>query len=760
MVIMLYKDKLVAFSKRTEDLLSRMTLQEKIAQMQCHWLTKKESLIDDQGNFDRKKAQAYFNDAQGLGQVGRPSDSGNGKNAAEMASLTNDIQRFFLEETRLGIPVIFHEECLHGLAALDATSFPQPIGLACNFNPALVEEIYTATALEARSRGAHQALTPVLDVAREPRWGRVEETFGEDPYLVSQLGLAAIKGFQGNEEFGNKKHLLATLKHFAAHGQPESGSNCAPVNISERILRETFLYPFKVAIEEGKAASVMASYNEIDAVPSHASKWLLRKVLRDEWNFKGFVVSDYYAILELYERPGVYGHFVAESKADAARLAIKAGVNIELPEPDCYREIPKLLEEGKITESELDELIRPMLEYKFRLGLFDDPYVDPEFAGRISGCEEHRKLALQAARESIVMLKNKNHTTPLTGVKSLAIIGPNADRIMLGGYSGSPKRFVTVREGIETAATQRNINTVYAEGCRITVGGSWWQDEVVLSDPEEDRKLIQQAVDTAKNAEVIVLVVGGNEQTSREAWDKNHKGDRTNLQMLGLQDELTAALAALNKPIISVLFNGRPLSITHLAEKSDVLYECFYLGQEAGTAIAEVIFGEYNPSGKLPISIPRSVGHIPCYYNYRPSARRSYLFDEVSPLFPFGYGLTYTEFRISSIALNKAEIKADEMAVLQCTVTNTGEMAGAEVVQLYIRDLFSSVTRPVKELKDFRKVFLQPGESKTIEFVISSEKLAFFNIDFDYTAEPGQFELLLGNSSVDSTLQKLMLTLV
>src|SRR5215204_4768272 len=338
-----YKDKKLSAEQRVKDLLSRMTLEEKAAQMMCVWQEKRETLIDEAGDFDLQKAERSFAHGNGIGQVGRPGDAGavqtepwKGRNAREQAALTNDIQKFFIEKSRLGIPVIFHEECLHGLAEKGATSFPQPIGLAGTFNPELVEELYSMTAEEARLRGTHQALTPVVDVARDPRWGRVEETFGEDPYLVAQMGIAAVRGFQGDATFKDKKRVIATLKHFAAHGQPESGMNCAPVNVSERVLRETFLSTFKMVFDKAGAISVMASYNEIDGVPSHASRWLLRDVLRKEWGFEGFVVSDYYAIWELGDRPDTHGHHVANDKRDACVLAVKAGVNIELPEPDCY----------------------------------------------------------------------------------------------------------------------------------------------------------------------------------------------------------------------------------------------------------------------------------------------------------------------------------------------------------------------------------------------------------------------------------------
>ena len=756
-----YKDPGLPSARRVKDLLSRMSLEEKAAQMLCIWQQKAATLVDADGNFDARKAKAAFRSRRGLGQVGRPSDSGKGKNAREMAELTNAIQKFFIENSRLGIPVMFHEECLHGHAAVDGTSFPQPIALGATFNPELVERLFTMTAAEARLRGTHQALTPVVDVAREPRWGRVEETYGEDPFLVSRMGIEAVRGFQGDRTFRDKRHVIATLKHFVGHGQPESGMNCAPANVSMRVLRETFFYPFKEVLKEAGAISIMASYNEIDGVPSHANKWLLRDVLRKEWGFKGFVVSDYFAIWELGYRPDTHGHFVAQDKKAACALAVKAGINIELPDPDCYLNLVELVRKGVLKESELDELVAPMLFWKFEMGLFDDPYVDPNEAERVVGCDEHRALALTAAHEAITLLKNENGVAPLdmSKIKSIAVIGPNANRGLLGGYSGTPKYNTTVLDGIKEKVGNR-VKVLYSEGCKITIGGNWNQDEVVPSDPEEDRRQIAEAVRVARKADVIVLAIGGNEQTSREAWGLNHMGDRTSLDLIGRQNELVDAMVKLGKPVIAFLFNGRPLSINHLSQNVPAIFECWYLGQETGRAVADVLFGDYNPGGKLPITVPRSAGHLPVFYNYKPSARRGYLFDEVSPLYAFGYGLSYTSFSIANPRLTKKKIKCDGTTRLLVDVTNTGQREGAEVVQLYIRDRVSSVTRPVKELKGFRKVRLQSGESDTVAFEITPAMLSFYDIEMNFVVEPGEFELMVGNSSRDADLAKLVLQVI
>jgi beta-glucosidase len=759
-----YRNSALPPGKRVKDLLARMTIEEKAAQMKCVWQKKADTLIDEKGNFDRAKARKAFRQRRGLGQVGRPSDAGGARDSADnrtartMAELTNDIQKFFLEHSRLGIPVIFHEECLHGHAAIGGTSFPQPIGLAATFDPELVESLFSMTAAEARARGAHQALTPVVDVARDPRWGRVEETYGEDPFLVSRMGIAAVRGFQGDATFRDKRHVIATLKHFAAHGQPESGTNCAPANVSERVLRETFLYTFKEAIQKGGAMSVMASYNEIDGIPSHANRWLLRDVLRKEWGFKGFIVSDYYAITELKSRKDVGGHGVAADMKEACRLAVEAGVNIELPEPDCYLHLVELVRKGILQEKQLDELVAPMLHAKFQLGLFDDPYVDPAAADALVGCDEHRQLALQAARQTVTLLKNENNLAPfsLDKIKTIAVIGPNANRSMLGGYSGLPKHDVSVLAGIQARVANR-AKVLYSEGCKITVGGSWVQDEVVAPDPVADRKQIAEAVKIAKKADLIVLAIGGNEQTSREAWAFWHLGDRPSLDLVGRQEELVRAMLATGKPVVVFLFNGRPLSINMLSREVPVIFECWYLGQETGQAVAEVLFGDCNPGGKLPITIPRSAGHIPAFYNHKPTARRGYLFDDVSPLYPFGFGLSYTTFTIDNVRLDKTKIKNGSSGRVSADVTNTGDRAGSETVQMYIRDVFSSATRPVKELKGFQRVMLEPGEKRTVTFDIAPELLAFHDATMKYTVEPGDFEIMVGNSSRDADLQKVVL---
>jgi len=752
---LLYRDANQPVESRINDLLKRMTLDEKLAQIQCIW-QKKSAFIDKKGNLLADSAAVYLK--HGIGQIGRPSEgfdrsTNTGRTAEENARFTNQIQRFLKEKTRLGIPAFFHEECLHGHAAKDGTSFPQPIGFASSWNRQLVEELFTMTAREARSRGTHLALTPVVDVVRDPRWGRTEETYGEDPYLCGEIGLAAIYGFQGRGKTIDSEHVMATLKHMTGHGQPEGGNNIAPASISERLIREMFLPPFKKCVQQGNVRSVMPSYNEIDGIPSHANKWLLQTILRGEWGFKGSIVSDYYAIRELCDRH----HIAADHKA-AAILSLTTGVDMELPEQETYHLLKSVFESKELSISVLDTAVARNLRQKFELGLFENPYVDEAKAKTEVGSAKNAAIALRAAEESMILLQNRSSLAPISveKYKTIAVIGPNADKVLLGGYSDHPKYFVTVLQGIRDKVGAK-AKILYAEGCGITQPGSWYLDPVLPTDPAEDRRKIEEAVAVAKQADLIILAVGGNELTSREAWAESHLGDRTSLELVGLQNELINQLGATGKPIVGLLFNGRPLAIQNLTEKADAVFECWYLGQESGRAVANVLFGDVNPGGKLTISFPRSAGHIPSFYNYKPTARRGYLWDDVSPLYAFGYGLSYTTFRTSLPKLEKATINSGENAVVMVEVTNTGKVAGQEVVQLYLRDKVSSVTRPMKELKGFEKIALQPGETKTIKFTLTPEELSLWDINMKWVVEPGEFEIMTGNSSRDEDLKKTIL---
>jgi beta-glucosidase len=723
-----YRNKNLSVDERVADLLKRMTLEEKVAQLVCIW---------PRGR-DLKPEELKH----GLGQVARQQER---KGPREGAAYANATQKYLVENTRLGIPAIFHDEILHGHMGQGSTNFPQPIALASSWDLELVRQVFTAAAIETRARGSHQVLGPNLDLGREPRWGRTEETYGEDPYLVSRMGVTLIKAIQENG-------VLATAKHFAAHGQPEAGTNVGPANFSERMLRETFLPSFEAAVKEANVASVMASYNEIDGVPSHMNSWLLEKVLRQEWNFKGHVVADYYAITQLMDL-----HHVVATKPEAAKLALEAGVDIELPDPDIYPHLIQLVKDGKISEATIDRAVARNLRAKFLAGLFENPYVDPERAIRVTNSAEHQNLAAEAARRSIVLLKNENNLLPLdrSKLKTLAVIGPNAAGVHLGGYSDNPGRGVSVLQGVTEKAGPQ-IKVVYAEGCKITKeGGNWFSDTATPSDEAEDRKLIAEAVETARSADAVLLAIGGNEDTNKEGWAPNHLGDRDTIELFGRQNDLVRGVLATGKPVIVMLINSGPLAVNYVAENVPAILEGFYLGQETGVAVADVLFGDYNPAGKLPISFPRSVGQVPIYYNQKPSGRRGYLFADKSPLFPFGFGLSYTTFSYGPPSISPAQIAPNGQAKVTVAVTNTGKRAGDEIVQLYIRDLVSSVTRPIIELKDFKRIALQPGETKTVEFTITPDKLWFYDLNMKRVVEPGMFDIMVGPSSVTHQTVKL-----
>jgi beta-glucosidase len=743
-----YRDPAAPIEQRVEDLLGRMTQDEKIAQLTTIW-TQKNQLFDSAGRFDPALARRLY--PAGIGHFARPADlQGPGnpfkapyRDVRQTIELTNAIQRY-ARSTRLGIPVLFHEEGLHGYAARGATHFPQAIALASSWDPALLERVFTVVAREIRARGVHLVLAPVVDVGRDPRWGRIEETYGEDPYLVGELGVAAVQGFQGRSLPLAKDRVLATLKHMTGHGQPESGTNVGPANISERTLRETFFPPFRAAVERGNAQAVMPSYNEIDGVPSHVNRWLLQDILRGEMGFKGAVVSDYFAIKELLEV-----HHTATDPLSAAVRAFKAGVDFDLPDGESYALLPRALAQGSITQAEIDTAVRRMLRLKFTAGLFDEPAADAKRALAITDNAEARALALEAARKSVVLLKNDG-LLPLRadGLKTLAVIGPNAARVDLGGYSNVPNHVVTVLDGIKAKLGER-VRVVSAEGVRLTDSGDWYDDQVVLSDPQRNRERIQEAVQVAQGADAIVLVIGGSSATSREAWAKNHLGDRADIGLIGQQDELAQAMFALRKPVAVVLINGQPLSIPDIAARANALLEGWYPGQEGGTALADILFGDANPGGKLPVTIARSIGQLPLFYNQKPSAHRGYHFGSAEPLFPFGYGLSYTTFAIGTPRLSAARIAPDQAVTVSVDVRNTGAVAGDEVVQLYVRDVVSAITRPVKELKGFRRVTLQPGASTTVEFTLGKDAFAYWNETMQYAVEPGEFQIMAGPNSVD-----------
>lgn len=741
-------------------LIAQMTLDEKLAQLSCIWINKGQ-ILDENGDFSPEKMKEVH--PHGVGCFARPQDTMgmevteerrdvndatvvrrmSARTPSETVKLTNAVQKWMIEETRLGIPTLFHEEGLHGFQGRYATSFPQSIALASTFDPELLERIYDITAREIRVRGVHHVLSPVVDVALDPRWGRIEETFGEDPYLVSRLGVAAIRGFQGEGETVPDGKVLTTLKHMTGHGQPEAGMNVGPAQLPERVLREIFFPPFEAAVKEANAASVMASYNEIDGIPSHANEWLLNDILRGEWGFDGVVVADYFAINELQVR-----HRLVDSLGAAGALALASGVDFELPDGVAFYQMKDAIEAGEVDVALIDQAVERVLRMKKRGGVFDDPYADGGEADALTGNAEARSVALEAAHKAAVLVKNSENALPLdkSALSRVAVIGPNSDITVLGGYSDEPRQTVSILDGLK-AEFQDEIEIVHAKGVELTDNRSWWDDEVNLADPEKNMAMIQDAVAAAQGADLIILAIGGDESTSREAWSETHRGDRDDITLIGQQTELVEALAATGIPMVGVIISGRPIALTDVEDHFDAILYGWQLGQETGTAVADLLVGHVSPSGKMPVSIPRNVGQIPAYYYHKPTARRGYAFTETGPLYAFGYGLSYSSFDISAPVLADAEISTDGSTSVTVSVTNTGDVKAAEVVQMYIRDSISSVTRPVKELKGFERVSLAPGETKQVELAITPASLQFFNRDMDRVVEPGEFEIMVGSSS-------------
>jgi beta-glucosidase len=743
---LIYRDANQPVERRVADLLGRMTLEEKVAQTLALWKGK-ESITDDEGAFAPDKAAQVL--SHGIGQLARPTELRDKPRKIllgprENARFVNAVQKWLVENTRLGIPALTHEEAVHGLTAPRGTHFPVPIALAAAWDPALIERVMSVAAVEARARGTTQVLAPVLDLARDPRWGRTEETYGEDPYLVARLGVAAIRGYQGTSLRLASDKVFATAKHFAAHGPHEGGINTAPTSFAERLLREQYLPPFQAAVSEAGVMAVMPSYNELDGVPSHKNRWLLERVLRQEWGFPGMVVADYYAIEQMVSR-----HGVAADDADAARQALEAGVDLELPDVKAYALLERLVNEGRVAETTLDRAVGRILRAKFLAGLFEDPYVDPERAEAVSNTPEHQALALEAARRAIVLLKNDNGLLPLDRrkLKTIAVIGPNAAGVRLGGYSSEPGRGVDVLTSVRELAGP-GIKVLHAEGVRITEHApDWSADAVSFGDPARNRKRIAEAVAVARRADAIVLAIGTNESTSREAWADNHLGDVADLSLSSQQEELFEAVRATGKPVVVTLLNGRPLAIPRVAETAPAIVEAFYLGQEGGTALAEVLFGDVNPGGKLPISFPRHVGQLPVYYGRKPTSFRSYLDLTREPLFAFGHGLSYTTFKLDNLRVSPERIGPAGRATVQVDVTNSGERAGDEVVQLYIRDRVASVTRPVKELRGFERVGLAPAQTRTVRFTLGPESLGLIDENMQRVVEPGLFDVMVGTAS-------------
>jgi beta-glucosidase len=754
----LYKDASAPVERRVADLLSRMTVEEKVGQLLMAG-SADTAAFDADGNYVGVQDTAVLNRGVGSFWAAGPRRPGPGGLAYQIRC-RNGLQRWLLEKSRLGIPVLGFGEALHGYMAPGAVSFPQAVALGCTWDTLLVERVFTAAAAEASAMGTRQVLAPVVDLGRDPRWGRTEETYGEDPYLVSRMAVAAVFGFQGRGAAATGRidadRVAVTLKHFAGHGQPEGGRNIAPVNFSERVFRETHLRPFEAAVREARARSIMASYNEWDGVPNHVNHKLLTGILRGEWGFDGFVMSDGGGIDVV-----VNDHHAAADLAEAGRMCLEAGIDFELGR-GAFGPLPEAVRDGRVSMAALDRAAAGVLRVKFELGLFDDPYTDPDAAARIVNCPGHRALAREAAREAAVLLKNENRTLPFdsTAVRTLAVIGPDAADIHLGGYSNTPMAGVSVLEGLKEFCGNR-IRLVYAEGCRITTNPECdWRAEgnPVLSDPADDRRRIAEAVRAAKKADAVVLVLGENELINREAWAENHLGDRDDLNLVGSQDALARAVIAAGRPTAVLLFNGRPLAVNELTRMAPALMECWYLGQETGRAVADLLFGRVSPSGKLTMTFPRSVGDLPCYYNRKPSMHRDYVLAEPGPLFPFGYGLSYASFTYAGLRVEPAEMPAGGRAEASVEVTNAGNRTADEIVQLYVTDRVSFPTRPVMELKDFARIRLAPGETRTVRFAVTPDKLEAAGMDMKRRVEPGDFTIRVGSNSAETLEAPLRVT--
>ncbi|HOV35249.1 MAG TPA: glycoside hydrolase family 3 N-terminal domain-containing protein [Dysgonamonadaceae bacterium] len=750
-----YKNRNLPIETRVKDLLERMTVTEKIGQLCCplgwemYTKTSDKSVVPSEKFIDQMQQMplgAFWATLRADPWTKKTLITG--LNPELSAKALNELQRYAVEKTRLGIPIFFAEECAHGHMAIGTTVFPTSIGQASTWNRALIEKMGSVIALETRLQGAHIAYGPILDVAREPRWSRMEETFGEDPVLNGILGSAFVKGLQGNR-FDDGHHVFSTLKHFAAYGIPLGGHNGQKAQIGMRELFSDHLLPFKMAIQAG-ARTIMTSYNAIDGIPCTANSFLLKDVLRDQWDFQGFTFSDLGSVEGIATT-----HHVTPDIKHAAAMALQSGLDMDLGGNAYGKNLGKALKEGLISSADLDSAVCNVLRLKFEMGLFENPYVNPSLAADSVRNIDHRNLAKEVALQSIVLLKNKNNILPLSkNLRQIAVIGPNADNQynQLGDYTApqDESNIITVLEGIRKAVPSATLK--YAKGCAIR---------------DTTQSNIAEAVALATESDAIVLVVGGSsardfkteyietgaatvKQTEDDIVPDMESGegyDRESLDLLGDQEKLMNALSQTGKPLIVVYIQGRPLNMNNASEKADALLTAWYPGQEGGSAIADVIFGNYNPAGRLPVSVPRSVGQLPVYYSLGKMA--NYVEGSGSPLYAFGYGLSYTQFKYDNLHIEQNE----ENISINFTLTNSGNRDGEEVVQLYVRDVVSSVATPPIQLKDFQRIGLKKGESKKIHFDISPSQLAIYNREMQLDTEPGEFILMIGAASNDIRLR-------
>jgi beta-glucosidase len=720
-----YKDPHVSVDRRVEDLLSRMTVEEKIRQLDMYW--GKEVAVMDGPNADGHEASAWSEQktAASLGNAG----AGSVHDLYPLsAGITNSIQRYAMEETRLGIPVLFIEEGLHGYSGLGSTSFPVPLQLSGAWDTALLYDVGRVIATETRAHGVDMLLAPVLCLPRDPRWGRTEETYGEDTWLDARNAVAMVKGLQG-KGVDRPDAVISEPKHFAVHGIPEAGSNTSPVNMGEREVRSSFLPVFEAAVREGGALAMMAAYSELDGIPCVDNKWLLTDVLRKEWGFKGFVLSDLGAI-----RMSLETHHVAADAPDALAQALKAGLNMQFydwPHPKFMQAMKTALQRGLLTDEQLNRAVRDVLRVKFLLGLFDHPYTDTTLTARVFHTPASQALALKAAAESICLLKNEGGILPLRGdVHNVAVIGPLAVSTYPGGYANPRSVAISILDGLRQRAGA-GLSIRYEQGYSADSAGEG---------------MLSAAIDAVNKADVAIVVLGEDPDIVGENKDRAH------LELGEQQLRLVKAASETGRPVVVLLCNGRPLCINWVAAHIPAIVETWFSGEQGGLAIADVLLGRTNPSGKLPMTFPRSEGQIPFYYNYKPSSLHRYVDEKDTPLFPFGYGLSYTHFGYSDLKVTPAIIPAGGSADVAVTVTNTGAVAGAEVAELYVTELVSSVTTPQLALKGFGRVMLNPGESHTLHFQLGPDQLALWNREMKRVVEPGEFDIKVGSSSADIRL--------
>jgi beta-glucosidase len=751
-----YLDPGSAIEERVDDLLRRMVLEEKVAQLGSRW-------VFELADADRRLTSVAADLLRhGLGQITRISGASSWR-PHEAAELANLLQRHLVEETRLGIPAVVHEEICSGLMARDATIFPQAIGLASTWEPTLIEALAAAVREQMRATGAHQGLGPVLDVCRDPRWGRLEETFGEDPYLVARMGVAFVRGLQGDDL---RAGVVATAKHLVGYGASEGGRNWAPAQIPDRELRDVYLHPFEAAVRLAHVRSVMNAYNELDGIPCAADRDLLTTLLRDEWGFDGCVVSDYFSVRQLAD----YHRFAADAQ-DAAVTTLGAGIDVELPSTDCYGEpLLDAVRRELVSIETLDEAVCRVLRTKFELGLFEQPYVDVSLAEGANDTRAQRDLAGKIASKSLVLLRNDGALPLSPDLRSVAVIGPGADqaRYLFGDYaypahveslqdvleSGQdpfsqqppPGRPEIAKTTLDAPSVLDALRDVYGERVRFARG---------CDVNDSSREGFEEAIALARDADVAILMLGDKSGLTAECTSGESR-DRASLDLPGVQGELLNSIVATGTPVVLVIVAGRPYGSARAHEQCAAVLLAWLPGQEGAEAIVDTLIGTVSPGGKLPVSYPRSSGHIPVFYGHKATGGRShpkgdYADGSVAPLYAFGHGLSYTSFALSEPAVRRAEVSWSETLTVDVTVTNTGAREGEEVVQLYVRDPFASVTRPVLELKSFVRLELSPGDSRRITFDVPVGQLGFHGPALDYVVEPGAVDVFVGTSAAQLT---------